>query len=122
MSHLDGLIDRFLEDHRESDGGYAKITPKDIQELREIVQWLIELKCSEDPDGDLPIDFVIVNRRTHERMHYAPVPYRDGAEGDDDPIPFIEMVRILHMNLSIASDRLDNEFKVEFHRDRRKGI
>lgn len=116
MSHLSGLIDRFLEDHRESDGGYAKITTEDIHLLYEIVRELIELKCDEDPDGDLPIEFEIVNRRTHESMHYGQVPYRDGTD-DQDPIPFIEMVRILQMNLNIAANRLDNEFSVEYHRE-----
>jgi hypothetical protein len=118
MSHLDGLIDRFLEDHRESDGGYAKVTTEDIRELHEIVQWLIELKCDTDPDGDLPIEFEIVNRRTHERMHYGQVPYRDGETGES--IPFLEMMRILQMNLNIAANRLDTEFSVEYHREQQK--
>jgi len=116
MSHLDGLIDRFLEDHRESDGGYAKVTTEDIHLLYEIVRELIAFKCEEDPDGDLPIEFEIVNRRTHEPMHYGQVPYRDGIDGCREPIPFMEMMRILQMNLSIAASRLDNEFQVEYGR------
>lgn len=117
MSHLDSLIDSFLEDHRESDGGYAKITPEDIQELHEIVRELIELKCDKDPDGDLPIEFEIVNRRTHESMQYAPVPYRNGEDGDGDPTPFMEMLRTLVLNMNISTSRVDNEFSVEYHRE-----
>jgi len=118
MSALTDLIGHFLEDHRESDGGYAKITPVDIQLLHAIVQMLIERKCERDPDGDLPIEFKIVNRRTHERMHYGQVPYHDGSDGQES-IPFMEMMRVLQMNLNIAASRLDNELNVEYIHRRR---
>lgn len=119
MSHLDNLIDHFLEDHRESDGGYAKITTEDIHLLYEIIRELIDIKCDRDPDGDLPIEFEIVNRRTHERMHYGQVPYRDGI-GDGEPIPFMEMVRVLQMNLNIAASRLDIELQMEHVKNRER--
>ena len=95
MAQLDALIDLFLAEHRESDGGYARITPGDLDLLHDIIRELIELKCDEDPDGDRPIEFTIVNRRTHEPMHYAPVPYRDGGEDGPDVIEDIEMLRVL---------------------------
>ena len=122
MSHLDGLIDHFLGDHRESKGGYAEITHEDIKELHEIVRELIELKCDRDPDGDLPIEFEIVNRRTHERMNYGQVPYRESYDPEDEQerIPFMEMVRVLQMNLNIAASRLDNELNVEYHRSQQR--
>lgn len=115
MALLDSLIDRFLEDHRESEGGYAKVTTEDIHLLYEIIRELIELKCDKDPDGDLPIEFEIVNLRTHEPMHYGQVPYRDIYD-EKEPVPFIERVRVLQMNLNIAASRLNNEFDVEYHR------
>jgi len=115
MSQLTDLIGRFLKDYRESKGGYAEITTEDIHLLYGIMRELIERKCERDPDGDLPIEFEIVNRRTHEPMHYGQVPYRDGQ----DPIPFIEMVRVLQMNLNIAANRLDTELNVEYHRQRK---
>ena len=118
MSHLTNLIGHFLQDRRESDGGFAKITRGDINLLGAIVEILIERKCERDPDGDLPIEFEIVNRRTHEPMHYGPVPYRDGTDGES-PVPFMEMVRILQRNLNIAISRLDNELDVENSRQRR---
>jgi len=118
MSHLTNLIGHFLKDRRESDGGFAKITQGDINLLYEIVELLVERKCERDPDGDMPIEFEIVNRRTHEPMHYGPVPYRDGTE-DRDSVPFIEMVQVLQMNLNIAASRLDTELKIECSRQRR---
>lgn len=117
MAHLDQLIDHFLEDHRESDGGYAKVTTDDIHLLYKIIRELIDIKCDRDPDGDFPIEFEIVNRRTHESMHYGQVPYRDPICEGQDSIPFMEMVRVLQMNLNIAASRLDNEFSVEYHRE-----
>ena len=74
---------------------------------------------SEIPDGDMPIEFEIVNRRTHEPMHYGPVPYRHGGIGNS-PIPFIEMVQVLQMNLNIAANRLDTELQIECSRQRRE--
>lgn len=123
MPHLDSLIDRFLEDHREcsAGGGWAQITEKDITRLYEIVWELIELKCDKDADGDLPIEFKIINRRTHERLHYMAVPYREGRDENDNEIeavPFMDMMQILLLNLNLASDRVNNEIRCEGFRNR----
>ena len=123
MSSMDTLIDRFLEDHRECEagGGYAQITQEDINRLHEIVWKLIELKCDRDADGDLPVQFKIVNRRTHEGLAYMAVPHREGRDEDDNEIemvPFTDMLQILLSNLSIASDRVTNEIRCEEIRNR----
>lgn len=104
MTHLDNLIDRFLEDHRESRGGWAKVTPTDVGLLAEIVQWLIELKCDPDPDGDYPIEFRIINRRIYEGLRFHAVPYEHKAEQR-------ERLRILAANLNMAANRLDTEIR-----------
>ena len=108
MSALVNMIDQFLENHRESHrGGWAKITPADVSQLREIVHELIELKCDKDADGDLPIEVHLVNRRTHERMHYRPYPYP--AFDRPDEYSFHDRLRILVGNLHTATTRLDTE-------------
>lgn len=112
MSALDNLIDRFLEDHRESHrGGWAKITPEDVTLLWEIVHELVELKCDADADGDYPVEVHLVNRRTHERMHYSPIPYREQHKDDGsvEIIPFQDMLRVLTGHVSMAASRLDTE-------------
>ena len=118
-THLDGLIDRFLEDHRDSHrGGWAQITPEDVANLRELIQWLIELKCEPDADGDYPIEVHLVNRRTHERMHYRPTPYPDLRNMDDvlcGRRPFTELARVLTANIRVASERLDIAIQREDH-------
>jgi len=120
-SHLNGLIDRFLEDHRESlGGGWAEITPEDINDLYEIIRELIDLKCDKDADGDFPIQVKIVNRRTHEHLHYDAVPYREQRTEDNEverEVPFMDMLRVLMMNLNMASNRLDTEVRVQQHRE-----
>jgi hypothetical protein len=68
-------IEGFLSARRRSRGGWAEVTSKDVEDLGEIVYDLIALKCDSDPDGDLPIEVEIINRRTHMRSHFEPVPY-----------------------------------------------
>lgn len=109
-THLDTLIDRFLKDHRESDGGWAMITPEDVTLLWKIIRELIELKCEKDADGDLPIEVHLVNRRTHERMHYDALPYREQA---DYEISHSDLMRCLTGNLMTAAERLNTEVRCE---------
>ena len=112
---LGDLIDSFLEDRRESfGGGWAQITPEDVDQLREIIRWLIELKCDRDADGDLPIECKLVNRRTHERLHYYPIPYREQRNDDGNvghTYTRMELMHLMLSNLSHASDRLTTEFR-----------
>lgn len=54
---LQDRIEAFLSTRRESDGGWAKITPDDVHLLSEIVHRLIEAKCEPDADGDYPLRF-----------------------------------------------------------------
>lgn len=70
-------IDAFLSKRRRSrgGGGWAEVEDKDIEDLREIAETLISLKCETDADGDYPIEIEITNRRTHMRSHFQPVPY-----------------------------------------------
>ncbi len=114
---LDVLVDRFLDDYRQSDGGWAQISPKDMELLGDIIYELIDLKCDRDADGDWPIEFRLVNRRTHERLHYHAVPYR---EQKDRVIPFAEFMQILSGNLHQAAGRLDTEVECEYAEELRK--
>ncbi|MHC4188403.1 MAG: hypothetical protein ACYSUB_01800 [Planctomycetota bacterium] len=114
---LDSLINRFLDDRRKSDGsGWACITSEDMDTLREIIHELIELKCEPDADGDYPIEFKLINRRTHERMCYRPLPYR---RQQNDTVSHAELMRILTANLRLAADSLTVEVNGE---EIRRGI
>jgi hypothetical protein len=72
---LHKMVDDFLSERRASDGGWAKVTDADVRDLEGIVRALIEAKCEEDLDGDIPLQFVLVNRLKTEALHFRPLPY-----------------------------------------------
>lgn len=70
-------IEKFLAERRESEGGgWAQITPKDMLQLSGVIEALIEAKCEKDADGDMPIEFTLVNRREGKSSSYRPLPYQ----------------------------------------------
>lgn len=107
VSHRKALLQKigsFLADRRKSRGGWAEITDRDVEILQEIIQELIEAKCEPDPDGGLPIDFILVNRFTHERIRYEPIPNIKQPESLRDLEPAFEVA--MH-NLSMAHNDAD---------------
>ena len=103
-------IDRFLAHRRKSDGGYAKIVPKDIDDLYEIVFGLIELKCEPDTSNDRPIQVKLINRVLYEPMHFMAVPYSHDTKAD---LP--EIMEQLLGNLQLATGAVDNFFRMANH-------
>jgi hypothetical protein len=78
---LNAAINEFLKERRESKGGgWAAIEPEDIDQLHEILARLVLLRCAEDADGDLPIEWNLIDRRRYEPMHFDAVPYSHGIE------------------------------------------
>lgn len=59
----------------ESDGGYAPVGQESLDELHALIMILIEARWETDEDGDLPVEFRLVNRNTFQRLHFQPVPY-----------------------------------------------
>lgn len=96
------LIDKFLAERRTSDGGYAPVTEDDLNLLYQVVDSLLLEKLQEDPDGDLPVEIRIVNRHTHERMHYRPVPYLHKCKTQKD---YLEHINTVMGNLSSAAEQ-----------------
>ncbi len=78
-----GVSDWLEKGQVKSDGGYAPVSGGDFQELEEIICALIRARWEIDPDGDLPVEVTLVNRTTHQRLHYRPVPY---GRPEDHPI------------------------------------
>ena len=100
-------IDEFLKHRRRSDGGWAKITTDDVTQLENIVRLLVMAKCSPDADGDRPIEFMIVNRRTHNSVSYSALPYHTWQRSDDDlppPVTEAEIMDLAMLNLELASN------------------
>jgi hypothetical protein len=110
---LAGLIDRFLAERRESDGGYAPVTESDLNKLYAIISRLVRMKWGMDPDGDRPIEWKLIDRTRFERMHYVPIPYEHKAKGE----AVFDRLHFVALNASIANRDLDTTLKLlEFHR------
>ena len=105
-SELSSLIRCYLNERRESHGGYAEIEPQDITNLGYIVQKIVELKCEKDPDGDLPIEFVIVDRTKERKFHPVTVPYE--TEGDD-PLKRGGKIDSLISGISSSIQEIEND-------------
>lgn len=100
---IDCALSDLLSERRESRGGYAPITRQDMRDFARLIHHVIEAKWERDPDGDLPIEVVIVNRNTHYRMYYQRVPYAHEEDAD-----LMLIFRRLRTNVSIAWGDLDS--------------
>lgn len=73
-------IKSWVSGRRESTrGGWAAVTPDDVEELSNILNRLIRAKCEPDADGDVPIQFTLVDRVRYWPLHFVPVPYDHDA-------------------------------------------
>lgn len=97
-------IDEFLTERRKSDGGYAPVTELDFNQLCTIIDRIVKMKWSKDPDGDLPIEVEVIDRTRFEPMHYAPVPYEHEVK---NALEQGQRLSIVLMNSQIASRELD---------------
>lgn len=99
-------IDKFLEKRVESDGrGWAPVSKEDFRTLADIIGKLIEAKWGRDADGDLPVEFDLVNRTTHNRLHYRPMPYY-WVSGNQDTLQ--EAIRMANVNLGLATSEVQH--------------
>ena len=73
---LVALIEKFLAERTESeDSGYAKVTYEDMKHLSNIVYKVIEAKWGRDADGDLPVNYDLIDRTRYQRLWWTKVPY-----------------------------------------------
>lgn len=84
-----------------SGGGWAKVSDEEFEKLYELFYGIVEAKYSKDADGDIPIQVKLVNRNTHEKLHYFPVPY-----GRGDKLSEAAMSRAIMTNISIATESM----------------
>ena len=72
---LGQMIEAFLAERRESDGGWAPVEPRDLSQLANIISKLICAKWGPDEDGDRPICVELTDRTKYEPSPFLPVPY-----------------------------------------------
>lgn len=114
-------IERFLSSRRKSSGGWAEVRVQDVNGLEAIIRELIKLKFEKDPDGDLPIEFKVIDRTWFEPMHFQPVPYLGIARCVDLTEDQKQDILDQHvLNLDIAHERFRNAHRILSHERRRK--
>lgn len=74
-SKMEDLLEQFLKERRISKGGWAEVTDEDKTLLSSLLRELLLLKFELDPDGDLPVEYVLVDRTERQSLHYRSVPY-----------------------------------------------
>lgn len=100
---LEAKLEKFLARKAESNGGWADLNQQDMQLLNDFLWALREAKCEKDADGDIPLEFTLVNRRETESFHYSPTRYTHKVK--DDAI--FDEFRTRMTNLQIASSSVD---------------
>jgi hypothetical protein len=79
MTDITAISDRiaaFLANGQTpSGGGFAPVTEADLEQLHGIFGALIAAKYETDPDGDLPIEFILTDRTRFERPMHLAIPY-----------------------------------------------
>ena len=100
LDMLQDDIGNFLERHKGTVGtGYAEVTSEEIRELQTLIYRIIEAKWARDVDGDLPVEFEIIDRTLYWHSSFLPVPYENGFDS-------------MLTNLEIAASRVRGEMSV----------
>jgi hypothetical protein len=74
---FDTKVNAFLESRNLSAGGWAPCSQQDLDQLSELINGLISLKFEADPDGDVPVQFRLINRTQCWPLHFHPLLYED---------------------------------------------
>lgn len=105
------LLKAFCSVKRESDGGFAEVGNEDVNDLYDLIHTILEAKFEADPDGDLPINFKIIDRTKFEPLFYYPVPYRHKIK-DSDKEAQEELLKTLLGNLSMATKAVETHLQI----------
>lgn len=99
---------------KASDGGYAPVEPKELDELRDIIDALIELKYESDVDGDRPVEVMLVDRTRYERPFVLPIPYTHSKRPEDgkSELELLQTAAENHMTIAkVASDAAERDLR-----------
>lgn len=101
---IDTLLDSLLTERRKSDSSYAPVTDEDWETLCRLFNQILLAKFELDADGDLPIEYTLVNRHTHSRDQYLLIKYPKDASTKQE---LMDIIRRLSINVGIAANELD---------------
>lgn len=95
-------IKSFLKEKTTHDKASSSDVEKAMNQLGDIVYDLISTKYKPS-DFSVPIEFMLINRKTHQKLHYRPLPYINDKSSSEE---ISEYFRMLFMNNSILSNDL----------------
>lgn len=112
--HLSNLLNNFFTKRGESDGGWAEVLPDDIDKLYEIIDTILRLKYETDSDGDLPIEYMLVNRNIEHFIWPCILPYEtDYTSPFTDRMGRLERLMILS---NVVGKLISTEFDIICYR------
>lgn len=85
-------------------GGWAPVAEGDVEKLAKIVSTIIGLKYKTDADGDVPVEFHLIDRTKFQRPHYFLIPYTHRAKTSAEYEPALANAIT---NMTIAANALD---------------
>lgn len=113
---IDSALDALLAERRKSDSGWAPVTEDDLKALHRLIKLVLEAKFERDGDGDLPVEYELVNRNTHERIMVSLMRYPHKTETLQDAM---EVARVAYFNVRITTDALDRAMQhLSYHTDK----
>lgn len=99
-----GLVKDFLKQTYKAGSVDGDTTEKIMNNLSQIVSLLVEAKIKPDADRSHSIDHILINRVTHEMMHYRPLPYSHLMVSTPEIMK--ERLNMAMMNLNISNESL----------------
>jgi len=105
------------------DGGWPIVKDKDLITLSDIFRRIIKLKFGKDSDGDIPVEFRLIDRTRYNSMGFFQLPYSHYAESVED---MMKITHLAEVNLNMAHATFDNmwrllQFEVKAEKEKSKG-
>lgn len=106
---LKDMLDEFLSEKRISLGGWAKPTLTDMVQLNKLIYELLLLKFELDPDGDLPVKYVVIDKTEEEYPNYIPTKHTHKIRSNKE---WLQTLSDLNYNKQLAEDRFQTNFTI----------
>lgn len=123
MKQIEAMLSKFLEERVESDcGDWPNITNEHMEQLQSLIQSIIDTKFERDADGKAGVEFKLVNRKTHEKLSYVPVPYSFKNPNDSTEAVLVQYLPgtnqwthfdAVHLNYKLASGQLNTALDLQ---------
>jgi flagellar biosynthesis component FlhA len=112
-------IDSFIEEVKKFvqnkscslDSGYAVVAKKDIDEMYDLIERMVELRFELDSDGDYPIDFKLIDRTRFQSSNYRLIPHPEDFDNETLEEQW-KIAKIAKINLENAQEQFNREWRM----------